>query len=293
MSYFFRPADSSYLGKTTTDLKAFRQKGKPTTDELYACSPLDSPDFKDERTIDVLLKCIDKSKLDVQLQKIQQSTESTEAPVFITIACGSFGPIHKSHIQMQKAAILRLHQEGWNVAMGYFLPMNPVYTAKKLEKLLKHGDNMPTYLDKKHIDGSLKATFADEPQLDACLIDLYRVSYSEWYVGAQELMNMLRYMYPKTNFKFAIVGGEDLIRSNGQLHKGIKVVDFADMIMMMPRGMDEEKRKKFPIADDVKILEESDKDRSSTNVRKYLKEKNTAELEKHLHPNTIKYLLSI
>ena len=87
--------------------------------------------------------------------------------------------------------------------MGYFLPMNPVYTAKKLEK---SGDIVPTYLDKKHIDGSLKATFAAKFQLDACLIDLYRVRYSEWYVGAQELMNMLRYMYPKVNFKFAIVG---------------------------------------------------------------------------------------
>jgi len=241
--------------------------------------------LKDNRTEQELLKTIDVAKLQKQIQSIQIGKE-----VYVIICCGSFSPIHNSHIQMSKQAAKRLQEMGKTVLMSYYIPNNPSYTALKIRK---RGEVVPDYLQPKHIEGSLRQTFVDEPTVDACFMDLYRVSYCEWFVCADELMNLLRDNFRNIPFKFVVVGGEDLVRSPGQLYKGTKVVDFVDMIMMVPRGLDEEKRKRYPLADDVIVLPEADVTMSSTKVRQCLKDKNFQQLEHDLHPNTLKYLTGI
>ncbi len=284
MSLCFKPEQSTYLRRTAADLAALRSNSGAPSEELYACSPL-TQEMRDTRTIDELKSTIDIIKLQKQID-----SHPTGAVIWVGICCGSFAPIHNSHVQMGKKAIDVLQKRGENVAMVYYIPNNSSYTILKLKK---RGDPIPEYLQSKHIEGSLKATFSGEPQLDACLTDLYRVSYCEWFVCAQELMNMIRHFFPKVNFKFAIIGGEDLVRSPGQLFKGTSVIDFANLIMMVPRGMEEEKRKKYPLANDVIVLDEADTNLSSTKVRKCLTEKNFSELEKDLHPNTLNYLKGV
>jgi citrate lyase synthetase len=62
---------------------------------------------------------------------------------------------------------------------------------------------------------------------------------------------------------------------------------------MVPREMDQEKRNRYPLADDVIVLPEADIAMSSTKVRQCLKDKNFKQLEHDLHPNTLKYLIGI
>lgn len=287
MSRYFNLA-SLYLKNTTAVLKDLRSKSNANIEEIFACSPLECNELKDDRSIDELSKTIDLNKLKKQIHQIKQVNDKTE--IWITICCGSFAPIHKSHIEMGKNSAIWLENSGKYVAMTYFIPNNPSYTSLKISK---RGDIVPEYLKPEHIEKSLIRTFETEPNLDACFIDLFRKSYCEWFVCAYELMNLVRDHFKDVSFKFAIVGGEDLVRSPGQLYKGTQVVDFADMIMMVPRGLSNDKRIKFPLADDVVVLPEADIGMSSTKVREYLKTKNYNELEKALHPNTLKYLVGL
>lgn len=278
---------SNYLQQTTKTLKELRLKQGASVEEVFACSPLDSEFLKDTRTEYELSQTINALKM---IKQIKATYNERIDEYWVIICCGSFSPIHNSHIQMSKQAANKLQEMGKTVLMSYYIPNNPSYTALKIQK---RGEVVPDYLKPEHIEGSLRATFADEPAIDVCFIDLHRISYCEWFICSNELINLLRDTFPDTNFKFVVVGGEDLVRSPGQLYKGTKVVDFIDMIMMVPRNMDEEKRKRYPLADDVIVLPEADVAMSSTKVRQCLKDNNFQQLEHDLHPNTLKYLTGI
>ena len=131
--------------------------------------------------------------------------------------------------------------------------------------------------------------------MDICTFDLDRVSYCEWYVCANELINFIEEWWSKMRIpntlkpKFAFVGGEDLIRSPSGLYKGIEYVDFVDKVMMVPRDIEDKKREKYPLATDVEILPHFNRGLSSTKVRALLQQQHF-ELENLLDSRTLEYL---
>lgn len=272
------------------------QKGAPPN-ELYACSPLDSKKFKDNRSEAELLTCINSEKLKTNIDKLSIK-DLLNKELWIVICCGSFAPIHKTHLYMGIAALEHIESQTDKVClMVYYIPNNLGYTTSKIKK---RGDEIPKYLTKENISKSLEYTFKNFDSFDVCKIDTNRERYCEWYVCTNELTNIVRKSlepYNSYNFgnrlKFAFVGGEDLIRSPSRLYKGINIVDFVDKIMVIPRDVDDKKKEKYKLADDIVVLEsnKSFKTFSSSKVRTFIADKNYSALEECLHIKTLEYFM--
>jgi len=299
MSLFFDPESSPYIANTIKSLKnrsSFMQ-------EMYACDPRSNPKspYYDNRTHSELLSCINKDKLGTALAWVPLENVKE---LWIVINCGGFAPIHLSHIEMCKSALKTLtnESEGSYGLMSYFIPNNIEYT---LYKLIKRDDELPSYISTKHIHNSIQCALEDEPNMDLCTLDMYRKSWCEWYVCVSELINMINYWWRYIissgflnedieipDLKFALVAGEDLVRSNSGIYKGVKHIDFVDCILFVPRQIDAKKRLMYTLSSDIKKLSFNDLTLSSTIVRQLLKEKRFDELEKILHPKTLSYLIS-
>jgi len=295
----YNPSGSKYLTETSESLKKYLTQKGASPNELYACSPLDLEQFKDDRSVPELLNCINSEKLKRNIEKLSVE-ELLNKELWIIICCGSFAPIHKTHLYMGIVASEHIDSHPDKVClMVYYIPNNIGYTTLKIAK---RGDEIPKYLTKEDIPKSLEYTFKEFDNFDMCKIDMNRERYCEWYVCTNELINIVRKSlesYSSYNFedrlKFAFVGGEDLIKSPSGLYKGINVVDFVNEIMVVPRDVDDKKKQKYKLANDVVILKsnKSLKTYSSSKVRKFITDKNYSALEECLHTKTLEFFYGL
>lgn len=304
MSILFDASDSMYLTNSVSSLTSYKRKNAKSEEEIYASNPRENKDSKlyDNRLEDELMETIDLGKI---ARNVANCMEKNAKEVWIVISCGGFAPIHTSHISLVQSALERLTKEGEKSygMMGIFIPNNAKYTAHKLRE---RGKDVPNYLEKEHIINSAKVVFEDYENMDLCTIDLDRESWCEWFVCVKECINLFlcawnivtgfkesgffREGIEVPELKFSFVGGEDLIRSKNGLHKGVNHVDFLDKIFMVPREVEACKKVKYPLSQDVEILDYIDLTMSSTKVRQLIEDKNYEELEKALHPKTLAYL---
>lgn len=308
MSLFYDYSNSKYLVETT---KSLSNRKNLSDEERFACNP--RPKFDDNQTLTFqseniyfdsrnekeLRRCINHKKIG---QSIMFSGAHRSSNLWFVIATGSFFPLHNSHIDMMNKAIQELTDETRdNVAlMGYFIPNNIEYTRSKLKK--RGIVEYPDYMSNKNAFECIQLALNDEQKMDVCSIDFDRKSYCEWYVCAKELIELIHdyfknclnsifdYEFIKPRLKFAFVGGEDFIRSPSRLYKGVECVDFLDKILVVPRDINEEKREKYRLSEDIVVLDHYDKSISSTKVRKLIENKDVDELKRILHHRTFEYL---
>lgn len=160
MSSYYDPSKSEYLRKTSTSLREYREKKRSDIKEIFACDPTNC-ELSDDRTDEDMYSTIDLEKFKKAMTSCDVTNKSS---VWVVICCGSFAPIHSSHIKMGKSALKALTSQTTSSVgvMAYYIPNNSSYTALKLQK---RGDDVPKFVQKEHVVQSLKHTFKDEPNL--------------------------------------------------------------------------------------------------------------------------------